>query len=215
MIKKGDKILMRQLFANVALAGLFMVASFGTYAADCEDAKAQVKKTTDQVLNALKADASQVYALVDNVVLPSFDFKKMSRQVVPRACWNEGSKREKRSKQKRFVKAFRDLLVRTYSSALKGAAGTVQSIGYSCSNEGTMGRRNTPLGKVKTTVSRQGESQAIEVDYAVYYKKRGNKWKVYNVYAAGMSLVNTYEAEFKGYCNNGGMDNLINKVKNQ
>ncbi len=205
---------MRQLFANVALAGLFMVASFGTYAADCDAAKAQIKQTTDQVLDALKANPSQVYALVDNVVLPSFDFKKMSRQVVPRACWNAGSKREKRSKQKRFVKAFRDLLVRTYSSALQGA-GTVNKnrIKYSCNDEGTMGKRNTPLAKVMTTVYR--ESQAIEVDYAVYYKKRWNKWKVYNVYAAGMSLVNTYEAEFKGYCNNGGMDNLINKVKNQ
>ncbi len=206
---------MRQLFANVALAGLFMVASFGAYAAaDCEAAKAQVQKTTNQVLDALKAGDSQIHALVKQKVLPYFDFRMMSRQVVPNACWKEGSKRERRSNRRAFVNAFRDLLVRTYSSALQGA-GTVNKnrIKYSCNDEGTMGKRNTPLAKVMTTVYR--ESQAIEVDYAVYYKKRWNKWKVYNVYAAGMSLVNTYEAEFKGYCNNGGMDNLINKVKNQ
>jgi len=211
----------QQLFANVALAGLLMVASFGAYAAaDCEAAKAQVKKTTDKVLEALKANPSEVHALVEKKILPYFDVRKMSRQVVPKACWKEGSKRERRSNQRAFVKAFRDLLVRTYSSAWKGAAGTVQSMGYSSSDEGTRGKRKTPLAKVKTKVYRQGESQAIKVDYAVYYKKpkrvrQKGKWKVYNVYAAGASLVNTYEAEFKGYCNNGGMYNLINKVKNQ
>ena len=77
-----------------------------------------------------------------------------------------------------------------------------------------MGRKNTPIAKVKTEVYRQGESQAIEVDYALYYSKRKNKWKVYNVSAAGSSLVNVYTNEYKDYCKDGGMKNLIKKIKN-
>jgi ABC-type transporter MlaC component len=214
---------MRQLFANAALAGLFMVASFGAYAAaDCEAAKAQVQKTTNQVLDALKAGDSQIHGLVKKKVLPYFDFRMMSRQVVPNACWKEGSKQERRSNRRAFVNAFRDLLVRTYSSALQGA-GTVDKdqIKYSCRDTGTMGKRNPKsTAMVKTEVYRQGESEAIKVDYAVYYKKpkrmgQKGKWKVYNVYAAGSSLVGVYTNEYKGYCNNGGMTNLINKVKNK
>jgi phospholipid transport system substrate-binding protein len=202
---------MRQL-TNVALAGLFMVASLGAYAKDCNTAKAQVEQTTTQVLNALKANQSEIHNLVKKKVLPSFDFRFMSRQVVPKACWNEYPKKRKR---RAFVKAFRNLLVRTYSSALQGA-GTVNKITYSCIETGSLGKRKPkPTAKVITQVYRNGESQPIKVDYAVYYNEKKNKWKVYNVYAAGSSLVDNYKSDFTKSCNKGGMNNLIKDVKNK
>jgi len=205
---------MRQLFANVALAGLFMVTSFGAYAVDdvdCNDAQAQVKKTTDQVL---RADSSQVNAFIDELV-SSFDFYLMSRLVVPSKCWSES-----RSKRKQFKSIFRTLLVRIYTDKLASSLGTIDRIGYSSCTDHSLGKKKPKPGAIVKTIVYLTGSKSVDVDYAMYYKKpkktwQKPKWKVYNVYAAGVSLIDNYKAEFKSSCDQGGMKTVIKKVENE
>jgi phospholipid transport system substrate-binding protein len=145
--------------------------------------------------------------------LPNFDFCKMSRLVLGKKgkkTWKRASK----AQQDRFVNAFRDLLVRTYSAALVEAAGRVRYIHYSSR------KRGSKKAIVKTKVYQRGGSP-IKVDYAMYRpgKKSRRKcnlskgWKVYNVKVGGSSLVTTYRNEFVNYIRIGGINYLIEKVE--
>ena len=79
-----------------------------------------VKETTDKVLSRFTADRAiltddhaKLYALVDELVLPHFDFERMSALVLGR-YWSQATE----AQQQRFVEEFRTLLVRTYATAL-------------------------------------------------------------------------------------------------
>ena len=79
-----------------------------------------IRKTAEDVIASIKADKaiqsgdrSKAYALIDQKVLPHFDFARMTRLAVGRN-WNQASA----DQQKQLVDEFRDLLVRTYASSL-------------------------------------------------------------------------------------------------
>src|SRR5688572_12620204 len=79
-----------------------------------------VRTQTDRIIeltkknrDAYNRDHSQLYEMVDREVLPHFDFRAMSRLVLGQS-WREASEAQRES----FVQEFRDLLVRTYATAL-------------------------------------------------------------------------------------------------
>ena len=207
------QILTRQFFASVALMSMLMVAAHSVWAASAPKAEAVIKQTTNKMLEALEDNPDNVYALVEEIVLPNFDFCKMSRLVLGKKgkkAWKRASKAQK----DRFVNAFRELLVRTYSAALVEAAGRLRGIDYSSR------KRGSKKATVKTKVRQRGGSP-IKVDYAMYRPNKKNRrkcslsrgWKVYNVKVAGSSLVATYRNEFKEYLRIGGMNYLIEKLE--
>lgn len=74
-----------------------------------------VQQTTDKVLSkltenrdALEQNPDRLYRMVDEIVLPHFDFERMSRYVLGQH-WKEISD----EKQQEFVAEFQTLLVRT------------------------------------------------------------------------------------------------------
>lgn len=205
--------MVKQVFARVTFVWALMFLAFNAYAdADAEncgtpaDAEALVSQTTNKVLEALKADSGKIHALVDKVVLPHFNFVKMSRSVLGKN-WRKFSKKQK----KRFAKEFRGLLVRTYSAALVEAAGKVDRIEYSSEDIST---EKTQKASVSAKVYQKGKSVPINGDYFMYCNK-DNEWKAYNIKVAGVNLVNNYRSEFASDINNIGIDGLINKIKNQ
>jgi phospholipid transport system substrate-binding protein len=118
--------------------------------------------------------------------------------------------------QKRFINAFRDLLVRTYSSALVEAAGDKLKVNYLPVKDS--GARSVTL---RTEVA-QGNNKPIIVEYAMYvpdadWMKQWNintpGWKVYNVTVEGVSLVTNYRTEFANDIERMGMEGLIKKVQ--
>ena len=79
-----------------------------------------VKETTDQVLgelsgnrDAMLADTALLYNMVDAIVLPHFDFERMSKLVLGKH-WKSASDAQRME----FVGEFKALLVRTYATAL-------------------------------------------------------------------------------------------------
>jgi len=193
---------MRKLFANTTWLCALMLLTFNVYAANPANAEAVIKNTTDKVLKKLKHGSNEgVHVLIDQVVLPHFDFIKMSRLVL-KEHWKTANKSQKRS----FVKAFRGLLVRTYATALVSAAGKVRKIDYSTT--ATSSKKAIVSAKIYQT----GKSQPLKVDYAMYYK---GKWKVYNVTVGGVSLVTTYRTEFAGVIKKKGIDGLVDYIKNK
>jgi phospholipid transport system substrate-binding protein len=167
-------------------------------------AETLIKSTTNEVLNALKADSSQIYSLVEKIVLPHFDFERMSKLVLAKN-WRRITDDQKI----RFANEFSGLLVRTYSAALVEAAGKVRKFEYSTVDKGS----NPPRATVSSKVYQKGKPKPIEVDYDMY-SLRG-QWKVYNLKVGGVSLVNNYRTEFAKDINKMGIEGLINKLKNK
>ncbi|RMD71200.1 MAG: ABC transporter substrate-binding protein, partial [Gammaproteobacteria bacterium] len=79
-----------------------------------------VQQTAERMLAEIRAHKAElqqhperIYDLVEDIVLPHFDFERMSRLVLGR-YWRSATPEQRR----RFVKEFRMLLVRTYANAL-------------------------------------------------------------------------------------------------
>ena len=82
--------------------------------------QALIKDSSDRMQQALKdhkqaieENPSFVYGLVDDILLPNFDFSKMSKLALGKN-WRKAST----AQRERFIGEFRLLLVRTYSIAM-------------------------------------------------------------------------------------------------
>ncbi|ALG68101.1 MlaC/ttg2D family ABC transporter substrate-binding protein [Beggiatoa leptomitoformis] len=195
----------------LAFASLFFSLAFAPQAvvwADAtSDAQTLVQQTTEKMLTALKANKdtlksnpAAVYPLVNEIVLPIFDFERMSRLVLGKN-WQNMSE----AQQKRFTSEFRALLVRTYSAALIEAAATSVDVNYLPVRAEDEAKRLT----IRTKVNYGGKAP-VSLDYDMFIYN--NEWKVYNVSAEGVSLVTNYRSEFETDINTIGIDKLIDKI---
>ncbi|MCP4702720.1 MAG: ABC transporter substrate-binding protein [Gammaproteobacteria bacterium] len=159
-----------------------------------------VKETSERLLAELRKDKEaidkepeRIYALVDKIVLPHFDFKRMSRLVLAKH-WKKASPEQR----DRFGKEFRALLVRTYATSLKDYSD--EEVEFLK----TRPRKNPKKAKVRTTV------KDLSIDYAMYFNK--DAWKVYNITVEKVSLVMQYRSEYSEIIKKDGLDKLIARL---
>lgn len=186
----------------VLLTGLLSVAP-----ALADDAAPEqlVRSTTDQMLalfvenrEKIQNDPGSLYGLVDDIVLPHFDFKRMSQWVLGK-YWRTATPEQR----ERFMVEFRNLLVRTYSSLLFDY--TNQTIDYLPSRITHNGERAT----VRTVIN-DTDGAKIPIVYSMYMKDKG--WQVYDVAIEGVSLVSNYRGTFASEIRSGGLDKLIERL---
>ena len=170
------------------------------------DPQLLVKQVTDKVLArldseraALKADPRKIYPLVEDLVLPHFDFSRMSAWVLGR-YWRTASA----DQRSRFTREFRTLLVRTYAVALLEYSG--QTIGYLPSRMSESGK--TAL--VRTEIAQSGQSP-VALNYSLYWN--GKQWLVYDITVEGVSLVTNYRSSFAAQIAGNGLDTLIAQLE--
>lgn len=159
-----------------------------------------VKQTSDEVVAVLKERGSSglddgTLEQVKAKVLPHFDFRRMTRLAAGKN-WRKATAEQ----QEQWVKEFRDLIVRTYSSALKTYRD--QKIEVKPLDPESQGAETV----VKTRVVQPGR-QPIAIDYSM--EKTPEGWKVYDVAVEGVSLVTTYRATFDAAVSQGGVDGLL------
>lgn len=166
-----------------------------------------VQQTTSEILATIKSnremyakDHAKLYALADKKVLPYFDFVRMSQWVLGRN-WRTATP----AQRTRFVSLFRDLLVRTYSTALLQY--TDQRIAYLPANASP---GETQM-LVRTEVHQSGGAPDIPIYYS-FYKNSSGEWKVYDVSIDGVSLVTNYRAVYAGKIRREGMDALLDSL---
>lgn len=170
------------------------------------DPQTLVMQTTEKVLaevtakkQELAANPAKIYPLVDDILLPRFDFAQISRLVLG-THWKDASDAEKKS----FTKEFRELLVRTYATALLSYSG--QEIEYPPINAAPDAKKV----KVKTKVKNAG-SAAVPIDYSLYLSKED--WKVYDITIDGVSLVSTYRTNFDSQIRRNKLAGLISDLQ--
>lgn len=164
-----------------------------------------VKETTNKVLkeltenrDELQKDPQRLYKMVDEVVLPHFDFERMSRYVLGK-YWRQATDEQ----QQKFVGEFKTLLVRTYATALFEYTG--QEIDYKPFHHAEGDRKAV----VETEVQRS-DGPPIPIEYSL--AQNSEVWKVYDIKIDGLSLVTNYRAQYGRIIETQGMDTLIDDL---
>ncbi|HXZ51883.1 MAG TPA: ABC transporter substrate-binding protein [Burkholderiales bacterium] len=165
-----------------------------------------VKQVTLEVLDIVKRDRDiqagdhkKIIALVEEKVLPHFDFETMTRIAMGRN-WRQASPEQR----KRLVVEFKTLLVRTYSSAISN---------YQDEKFEFRPLRAAPDATDVTVNVRviQPGREAVAIDYDMENTPDG--WKCYNVYVAGVSLVANYRTEFDAEVRKNGVEGLLKSLE--
>ena len=145
----------------------------------------------------LDARPEMVYELINDLILPVFDFNNMSRWILGK-YWKEASAEQRTV----FTTEFQNLLVRTYAKAVLGFSN--EQVNYLETLTGS----KPNIVMVKTEIVSDGG--VTPVHYTMH--NNGDGWKVVNVAFEGISLVETYRKSFASEIRNNGLETLIQKL---
>ncbi|MHB1941759.1 MAG: MlaC/ttg2D family ABC transporter substrate-binding protein [Acidiferrobacteraceae bacterium] len=190
----------------VLLVAFQMFGAVSAFAANAANPETLVHQKTVQILSLLQKnrteyqrDPAKLYAMVQERVLPYFDFDLMSRWVLGR-YWQQATPQQRQA----FVQQFRALLVRTYATALLSYSG--QKIVYLPFRGNLEGQTVT----VRTLVQQDNGSPEIPVDYS--FNKEPGGWKVYDVSIDRVSLVTNYRMTYANKIQDQGLPALISSM---
>ncbi len=150
-------------------------------------------------IDTYKNDPQKVYKLVDEQVLPHFDFVAMAGLALGK--YKDRVNAEQRSA---IVTEFRLLLARTYGSAL--VEYTEQDVIYLPMD----GTEAEGLVTVRTSYDQPGEFP-IPIDYSLRLGEDG--WKVFDVIVDEISLVTNYRSSFARAIKRDGVDGLVKSLQ--
>ena len=167
-----------------------------------------IRDTSDKVLDEIKSNAAKykgdpqsVYDLVNNTVLPHFDFSAMTNLALGR--YNDEVSADQRPE---IINEFRMLLVRTYSSALLEY--TDQTVVF-LPMEGVEADGKVT---VRTEIEQAG-GFPIPINYSLRLGDDG--WKVFDISVDDVSLVTNYRSSFARAIKKDGVDGLIKTLRDR
>ena len=166
-----------------------------------------IKRLSTEVLNSIKGDksiqsgdVSRIVTLVDEKIMPSVNFQRMTASAVG-PQWSKATP----DQQKRLQDEFKILLVRTYAGAL--AQVSDQTIAVKPLRAGADDKEVVVRTEVK------GRGDPIQLDYRLEKSSsQGGGWQIYNLNVLGVWLVETYRSQFAEVINAKGIDGLINTL---
>jgi phospholipid transport system substrate-binding protein len=166
----------------------------------------QIKTTVDKALVVLKdprlkpaAKVKERRELLKQILFTRFDFTEMAKRSLG-ANWRRRTPQE----QEEFVRLFTDVLEHAYASIIESY--TDENILYL--NERVDGGFADVNSKIVTS---KGE------EYSINYKAHlvGNDWKVYDVVAENVSLVNNYRSQFNRVIAKDSYEELVRRLKDK
>lgn len=190
------------------LGGCLLLLALPTLAATepLDDPRALVMSTTDKILDkireqrdALDANPRLIDQFIIDIVLPHFDFVAMSRSVLGKH-WRRATPEQ----QQTFVVEFKNLLVRTYATALLEY--TEERIEFAPLSA----KPGDTDVTVRTEIEQPG-GLGIPIDYRM--ERQDDGWKVYDVTIDGLSLVGNYRNTFNNEIRQFGLDKLIDNIR--
>jgi len=167
---------------------------------------ALVKSTVNEVLGVIKhnKDQNTLLALAEKKVVAHFDFRHMTQLALGRS-WSQATP----AQQEALERAFRTLLVRTYTAALSQSSGETR-----VDVKPTALKAGDTESVVRTLAFEPGR-KPVQIDYRMRNASGG--WKVYDVVVENLSLVTNYRSTFQSEIARSGIDGLIRTIeaKNQ
>ncbi len=193
---------LQKLIGIAALVSGPLLAS--TAAAQAEAPDSLVRRVSSDVLSTVKADRSiqagdvdRIVALVNDKILPYFDFERMTASAVG-PHWNEATPVQKPVLQEQF----KVLLVRVYSGALAQARDRTIEL------KPLRDAVTDPQVTVRTEV--RGSGEPVELDFRL--EKAESSWRIYDMNVGGVWLVDNYRGSFAQEIGAVGIDGLIARL---
>ena len=182
---------------------LLMISAPLARADSSSTAEEVIRTTTAEVVGRLESnpelseDPGRLYEMVQDVVLPRFDFERISKRVLGK-YWRRASEEQRRQ----FVAEFQTLLIKTYAIAI--AAYDHEGIVY-----GPSRTRSDNETSIRIEITRDS-GPGIPITYELHFMNE--KWKVYDVVVDGVSLSLTYRNDFRSLVRQDGIDALISRM---
>ena len=187
--------------------GIVFMVAFNIAQAKAQSAEEVVMTTADRVIARLlseradiEANPHKLYSLINELVIPHFDFLSMSKWVLGKTNWKSASE----DQRDKFVNEFRTLLVRTYAKALLEYS--EEEIIY----KPVTSNPDSNVVTVETEVKQAGGNK-VPIDYRMHASS--GEWKVVDVAVDGISLVSTYRGSFAAEIRKNGIESLISKLQ--
>jgi phospholipid transport system substrate-binding protein len=182
------------------LAMLFFVALPLHAGAPTDEIRTAIDRGV-QILKSAKLDTSKdrapVIAQLREIVYPLFDFEEMAKRSLG-SHWRRLGPQQ----QEEFVTAFTELLETTYADKIDLYEGQrVEYVGETIDKN---------YAEVNTRVIGKG-GESYSVDYRLH--QIGGKWRIYDVVAENISLVNNYRSQFNRVVVNSSVEELIKRIK--
>jgi len=180
-------------------AGLFML-THSAISADSLTADQFLKSKLDQVFEILKKtdlEQQEKSKQIVEIVSPMFDFQLMAKLSLGRQYWPDLSQ-EKREK---FTELFINRLRGSYLNRI--TAYTDETIAY-----------ESPVkvdGKVHIPTNLISKGNKIGMLYKFY--QANDQWKIYDLEIQGVSIIRSYQSQFKEILRTSTFDDLLLKMQ--
>jgi phospholipid transport system substrate-binding protein len=177
-------------------------------AADGASPAALIETTVQRLMDQMDGGAEsassepeQLYALVNDTVVPHLDMPRIARIVLGKHARKVGA-----AELDEFTGEFQTLLVRTYATSLMAYQGERIDVSQAApaSAKGT--------ATVDLRVHR-ADGAPIELSFLTH--NRSGPWLVYDIRIEGISLVTNYRSEFSTVLRSQGVEGLITTLKNR
>jgi phospholipid transport system substrate-binding protein len=178
---------------------------FGSAVAENRQPIDIIRNTIDKTLTIMndpqyegEAQQDQLQQKVWEVVRDVFDYDEIARRSLARN-WKKFTSAQK----KEFTKVFSEFLKNTYLSRLKRE---YRDTKFTYEGQELISETKA---KVKTKIKRQ------TVDVAVNYRMRyhNDKWRIYDMYIEGVSMIKNYRSQFKEILAKESPAQLIERLK--
>jgi len=199
----------------LSLLAIALLSSFLQTAQANDDPQALLETAAHDMITALnnnrdriKQDPSVTQKLIEDILLPHIGIITASKYVLG-SHWDGATKKQKIG----FIKAFRVLLLRFYSSALTE---------YLNSHDGKLDPNlmvfykpadlNAPQVLVRSEVKPKS-GNPVPINYKMQKTRKG--WKIIDVSVEGVSVITTYKTSFASEIKQNGLDALISSLQSR
>lgn len=187
--------------AAVLLLATAAVGDPGSPDAVIEGAVAELAEKLDGHKTELAENRDELYALIDEVLLPRFD-RKLAAQLVLAKHWRTASEEQR----ERFISAFYNSLLRKYADGLlEFDEDRIEVLEF-------RGDMSAKRALVKTNVTLDDGTQ-VPVHYDLV--NRGDRWLIFNVKVEGVSYVSNFRTELDAEIRSSSLDAVIDRLESE
>ena len=188
---------------------LFLLFSVALMVQAASSPEKMLQESADKIISVLKSNQSKlksnptlIYSAVQQYLLPNVDVSGMSRSVLGRDAWMKATAAEKQA----FSQAFTKLVIRTYAGPLSKYNG--ETVRFHPVRGGVQGR----FVRVDSDIIRPA-GPAIPLSYSLVSKS--GQWKVYDLSVEGISLLQSFHAQFAQVLERSSLADLTAQMEHQ
>ena len=187
------------VFVAALLLASLAAASPGSPDAVIEGAVDELSEKLSGRREELAENRDELYALINEVLLPRFD-RKLAAQLVLATHWRTASEQQR----ERFINAFYNSLLRKYADGLlEFSEERIEVLEF-------RGDTSAKRSLVKTTVTLDDGTE-VPVHYDLV--NRGDRWLIFNVKVEGVSYVSNFRTELDAEIRGSSLQAVIDRLE--